>query len=412
MAASDGVAVATQPADRILERRWSGLLVPLAIYAVARALSAIAFLWAAPSQIATDALRTDAGRRFYFVYAATAADPSYGELMTNWDGQWYQYIATEGYIPGSQSVTPQSGWAWAFPPGYPMLVGGLMRLTGLPFTVVGPTLSLVLGAAAMVVLYTLLRRSGGSFLAVTGVATTAFFVSAPLFQAAYSESLAFLLLASVLLSAARGRWWLASALTVALALVRLVTPPLAVIALVVLARRFKDGQRSIRDLAGPVVWGLTAAAGPFIWPTVSRRLLGSGSVEGTGRAERSLSGFGFGWFSSFAALSPWLVIPLVVIVVLLVRIMTDPTKRFWGVEVRTWGWTYPLFVMLVTSAMSGFIRYLLLAFPLGLPLAGGHEAPPRRRVVLLVVACVGLQLLQVLWIRYVWVVEYGDSLVP
>ena len=81
-----------------------------------------------------------------------------------------------------------------------------------------------------------------------------------------------------------------------------------------------------------------------------------------------------------------------------------PTKRSLGEGVRTWGWSYPLFDLLVTS-LNGALRYLLLAFPLGLPLAGPRDArPTQARMALLVVACVALQAPPVVWIKCVFVV--------
>ena len=377
------------------------VLAPLGIYALARMLSAVALLWASRYQPATAPYRAEEVRNGYlFVFSDTPPNPSYGQLMTNWDGQWYEFIATDGYIPSAQGVSPESSWAWAFPPGYPETVGLLMRLTGLPFTVVGPTLSLLLGAAAMVVMYRLLHARGGASLALTGVATTSFFISAPLLQAAYSESMALLLVVSILWACSRQRWWLATLLTLALSFVRLVTPPLAVLAFLGVVQQIRSGRTSLRNLAGPSVLGMVALAGPFIWPTISQRLLDAGGVGRADRAGAAARGFTFGWFGSFAQLSPWLLLPLALAVVLLVRVTAGPGTAYWGSESRAWGWSYPLFLLLVTGPTAGFIRYLLLAFPLGLPVAGSGGPLTRRRIWILVTTCVVLQMAQVVWIRY------------
>ena len=78
-----------------------------------------------------------------------------------WDGQWYRVIAEEGY----PRVLPRVGHGgidmnpWAFFPVFPLTAGAIMTVTGLPFVVVGPVLSTLIGFAAMFLLFKLVDEA-------------------------------------------------------------------------------------------------------------------------------------------------------------------------------------------------------------------------------------------------------------
>jgi hypothetical protein len=362
----------------------SWLWMPLAIFALARTVSAVFLISASRGQEATATLaRGGDALAGYFVYAPKPADPGYLGMVTNWDGQWYQWIATAGYLTPEVDASPEAAWAWAFPPGYPATVRAVMEVTGWSFPAAAAVTSTTLGAIAMVLLFRLLEGSGGRWVAVVGVSATSFFVSAPLLQVAYSESLALLLLVGVLLLLRRRRWLGAAVVVLLLSTVRLISPPLALVGLAVLWHDIRrSGRRTPAELIRAGVFVLTCAAGPFLWSKVASRLLDV-SVSGASRADDQFSRFTLGWFGTFAgALPVALAVPILAalagIVVLLARIASGPGAAAWGPEVRAWCWAYPLYVLAVTPPTTGFIRYLLLAFPLALPLAGGPGGDPRR----------------------------------
>jgi hypothetical protein len=90
----------------------------LAVYAAARLLSAVVLLVAARAQAAN---------------GWTGAAPGYVDYTgLMWDATWYRTIAEQGYpatLPvGADGLVQQN--AWAFFPLFPMLVRGLMTLTG------------------------------------------------------------------------------------------------------------------------------------------------------------------------------------------------------------------------------------------------------------------------------------------
>jgi hypothetical protein len=196
----------TDVSKRPRQTRWGPrkplpfqLWFPLSFYAVSRVISA-AYMFAA----------IGLGHR------------SYGDQATSWDGQWYRLIATTGY-PSSLpiGVNGQMGQnAWAFSPGYPLIVRALMAVTGSDFSVIAPSLSLVLGAAAMVVVFVLLERAVSHFFAWACVILTCTFMAARAFQLAYAESLALLLVAGALLMLRERKYVAVAVLLLLLALTR------------------------------------------------------------------------------------------------------------------------------------------------------------------------------------------------
>ena len=149
---------------------------------------------------------------------------TYGSVASTWDGQWYLGIATHGYPttiprdPGGHTLQNP----WGFYPAYPFIVGAIMRISGLAFTVVAPILSFILGAGAVIVLYRLINQASGRLAASATVLLTCTYMAAPAMQIAYTESLALLLVCAVLLLLRNRRYgWLVPVLLM-LALTRAV----------------------------------------------------------------------------------------------------------------------------------------------------------------------------------------------
>lgn len=354
----------------------------------------------------------------YFVSQPTGPSPGYLAVISNWDGQWYRSIATKGYqLPTSGSTsTHDTLWAWAFPPGFPFTVRGLMSLTHLSFPTTATILNLAAGGAAMLILYRLLERTGGCRLAASAVALTCCFITAPLLQAAYSESLALLLVLAVLLCIQRHRYAAALPLVAALSFTRLITPPLAVVTVVHAFLRLRQkapGRRiSRRDLVLLALLTAESVAGIWAWSFIAGLIAGreTGATSRVVSATHSLS---LGWFTGLYDLLGWPgVVLLLAVVALLIAAAISPHTQDWGIEARTWLWAYPLYILCVTPVTSGILRYLLLAFPIHLLLVGsaaGDRALPTnvRRTVLrlapvVVASAVGL------WTQYYWI---GHSLV-
>ena len=144
----------------------------------------------------------------------------------HWDGRHYQSIATEGYtFVGADYPTV------AFFPLYPLLIRLAMPLTGGSVALAALLVSHVALFAALLLLYDLLAHDFGPTVAWRTILLLLVFPTSLFFGAAYSESLALLLVVAVLGALRRRHWWLAGVAGGLLALARLpgimLTPLLA-----------------------------------------------------------------------------------------------------------------------------------------------------------------------------------------
>ncbi len=152
-------------------------------------------------------------------------------LLGSWDGVWYRRIATFGYDPGLAH-----GNSPAFFPLWPALLRGASALfPGVPLTLVGSLLAQLLFLAALCVVHRLVADRLGEPAARRTTFAIAFFPTAHVFSAVYTESLFLLLTASAFLLAHRGRYGAAAAVGALAALTRptgvLLAPALALQAL-------------------------------------------------------------------------------------------------------------------------------------------------------------------------------------
>ena len=381
-----------------------GIAYSLTVFAATRLIDALLFLAAAPRQQALAPGRKSG----YFAAEPLPAHPGYLQLLTNWDGQWYQSIARHGYpslTGGGSSIDAQQ--AWAFPPGFPLLTRAVMAL-GVSFPIAALLLNLACGAAAMVLLFALVERRNGRFAAATAVATTCCFITAPLLQVAYSESLALLLLLLVLTALVGRRYGWATLAVVGLSLVRIITPPLAIVVAAHWFVRRRQSPISRRDKASLAVLCLGSLIGGGLWTVISW-LLSQHASRATTRTAGPFAGNN--WFVQAYGLLGW---PGLVFVCLLalcpLLLARRPAAQGWDVELRTWLWCYPIYILAVTPITTGVLRYLLLGFPFGLLLAGTTRAgrSRRSRVVLVALCCLLGVALQAWWIAHSFVVRPGS----
>lgn len=371
--------------------RRFGLWFPLAVFAVTRLVTVLIVLVVQSRQLALPA--SNGILRIMF---PTEAAPGYWTVMGNWDGQWYREIATHGYptvLPriadGSIDMNP-----WAFFPVYPLAVGGMMRVTGLGFYVAGGLLSMLLGATAMVVLFRLVDRTVGRWEAVVAVVGLCTFISAPILQAVYTESLAVLLVAVLLtLIRARRYWWVAGVLVV-LALSRNVVAamaPVIIAHLVVrwhqepdLSRRTKGGLLALAGFAG----ALTA-----LWPGIIGAVTGvPNAYTQTLVAWRVSSDIQLNsWWNYLLLAYGWIgaVAGVVAVGVFAWFMLTHRTWR-WGPEIWGWAGAYPAYQLLVTQPGSSRLRYAILAFPFTLLIAWFLGLPWWHRWRVLLLGLVGV----------------------
>lgn len=340
--------------------------------------------------------------------------PGYLGLITNWDGQWYERIATNGYhLPLAGDPNGKDALkAFAFLPMFPTVVGAMMTVTGLSFGVCATIMNLVAGGAAMVVMFALVERTAGRFAATVTVLFTNGFLAAPLFQAAYSESIALLLVCTVLLLIARRHYGLAVAAVILLSLTRLVTPPLAIVVIVHAVVRYRGrAQDPIRraEIAAMALLVVASAASVSLWSTITNAITSGVKATGANRGSvtNAVVAGRFGWFTNaYEHLGLIGVGGVALLVVLFVVLALSPLSRTWGTEVRTWFAIYPIFLLFVAGVHAGVFRYMLLAFPLALLMIGSPEpgSIPRKRAALVVTVCVVSLALQIPWVSHALVV--------
>lgn len=375
--------------------RWAW---PLGVYALSRGFTLLLVLTTARErQVALPGLPGlwPGGR--------SPVPPSYWDVMASWDGQYYWSIATQGYASTAYSPAGEPvQTTLAFFPAYPMLVRGVIALTGLSFPVAASVTSSVLGAAAVVVVFELVRHRLGIATARGAVVLLCCFISAPILQAAYTESLALLLVASGLSLLARRRYAALLPVLVLLGLTRNVVLAMVPVILVHgwhLRRRGELDARTTGLLAGAAVTAIVSAGA---WPLLAA------VVTGEPRAYLDTVTAWDGYTGSIvrpplvvAVLDsgPAAVLLCAAVAATLVVALARRSARDWGPELWGWAVSYLTYIVLTVGATPSWMRYLLLAFPLALLVA--HGRPGRARVVAVTVAAgVGLAC------QVVWVTQY------
>jgi hypothetical protein len=375
--------------------------VPLAIFAITRAASGLLIALVARDQISASQLPP------HMPMPTLVDPPSYLHVIANWDGQWYRQIAAHGYphgLPTSHGVVQQS--AWAFYPLFPALVR-LVMTPGLSFGLAASVVSLGCGAAAMCLLYRMLLDRAGHFTAALTVLALNVTVASPILQAAYTESLALLLLLVALWALQQRRYVVFGAAGVALSLTRAITPPLALVAaaVYVVRKRSRDPWPTA-ERPGLVVSGIVVVASSLIWPIV----VGIAAGDPTAYAKTQAA-----WATVAGNdADPWLVSmwhnPAQVFAVVLgvgLLVLICRRARSWPFVLRLWPVPYALFILAVTPATASVLRFSLLA---GAPWWPAPEwsrrlaSPGARAAVVAAVVVLGLAL-QWWWLRTYFVID-------
>ena len=220
-------------------------------------------------------------------YASTH-DSSVSEALTKWDGHWFLGIAEHGYQGVPAGLVDAFGrrteaTAYAFFPGYPLLVAGVAGLPGVSVFGSALALNVVSGVAGAVGLARLGRTVTGS--ARTGLLLVVLFAAAPMgvvLSMTYSEALFCALAVWALVGVLERHWVLTGGCT---ALAGLVRPTAAALVLAVVAAAVVALWRR-RDGRGP--WtavvlaplGLLGYLGWVGWQTGS--LFGWFTLQSTG----------------------------------------------------------------------------------------------------------------------------------
>lgn len=384
-------------------------------------------LWAASSaQAATGPANPEGRPSEYFVHSPAPAAPGLAGVLANWDGQWYERIATEGYPTAAESHSANDAWTWAFPPFFPLMARLVMALTGLGFPVAAVVLNLALGMVATLLLYGLLRPHVGTLVALASALAVNTFMTAPLFTAAYSEPAALVFLLLALCATVTRRYSLALIAVLLLAFTRPIAAPFALVFVAHAAARWRDRRHEPFPRVAQlllVACTVVSLVSPLLWNAVAARLFdaaqplaGRSESAGVSRTASMLGTFEFGWFGGVGRIAGVAGVLLFVAgFTLAVGAAEAAGRRFQlPMELRVWGAAYVVFVVAVTPVTPGLLRYLLLAAPLlvavqVLPLT--WKARRAGLVALCTITAVALWS-QWWWIRYLYILDPAPALLP
>jgi Gpi18-like mannosyltransferase len=133
--------------------------------------------------------------------------------ILRWDSEWYKIIASEGYKYDGDPTWSQTVVFYPLYPTLCRLVSEVLRIDLIDSMLLVANLA---AAAAVLLLFKLVRESFGEHVGLTTVAMISFFPASIFLSAGYTEPLALLLMVSFFLAVARERF-LAAALLAGLA---------------------------------------------------------------------------------------------------------------------------------------------------------------------------------------------------
>ena len=391
--------------------QWVGWWLPLAIFAISRVIDVILVIAYSHTQGAIIH-----GEKIEYVEEAKfPADPGYLKMLTNWDGQWYQSIAHHGYP--SYLTLDQFGHVqmnqWAFFPLFPALTRLVMFVTADNFALAATIVSTICAGLAMVLLFRMVRESGGLFLATISVVSLSVSPAALVFQAAYSEGPALLLIVTCLWLLRRQKygWLLVAGVTLSLA-----RPVVGALAIVIAIhwfhrRRTDAGFTKRQQIWVAFVCGVIGLSF-FLWIAVCGLVVGhSNAYQLTQDAWA-----GWKWDQTSMRWDSWLygivefkpsgliALGLLIYFIWLVR---RPAASGYGAELRLWAPIYAFYVLAATRVTPSVVRYLMLvAIPWWpVPACADWSLRERRaRIAILLTVLVGV-FLQYAWIESCFVVS-------
>jgi hypothetical protein len=351
-------------AARALQRPVAFLLI---VYAGSRLLALLA-MWVSATWFQTPA-------------GVGHLDPTLGDILGSWDGVWYERIARQGY-PVPLPADPDTGLltysAWAFYPGFPMLVRVLM-LTGLPFLAAAVALNVVLGAVAVLLVWRCLHfalhaqpQPARDRLALAAAALWCLYPATGILLMPYTEALACLLVAGSLLLLMQRRYLAVAAVALALGFTRGVAPALgcAVVAHLVLRWR-EDRAAGTRPLDGDrsragvmvVATAVSSVAWPVLVGVASGLPMAFFDVQAAWGQNPESGPFVLWVAWAWDAHGVVGVLVLLGLVGTYIALVLGRHGAWLAMELRVWALAYPLYLLAVVRPITSMWRFLLLDFP-------------------------------------------------
>lgn len=389
-------------------RRW--WLLPLAIFGASRVVESVLFGFLL--------------RKQHDLFIAPGGGPphSWGhpvtflEGLTNWDGAWYRQIALHGYpqhLPTVHGHVVQN--ALAFYPLFPELARAVMRL-GVSFELAAFLISVVCGGLASCVLFRMVSAHASRFTASMTVLGLMFTPMALIFEAAYTESLALLLLLLALAALGRRRYGWFSVLTLLIAVARPMSLPLALVCGVIWIVRWHRRTEEPFELRERLALGAAAVWAGLsfgIWPAIVGLRTGVLDAYFKTQDAWARSSGQHGWSSWIQqAIHAQSVVSVAVVggvAVVIAAMVSQKAAKAWGLELRTWTWAYPLYILGTARPTTSIFRYLMLTITPLWPVPGLSErAQSARARAGLVALVVVLGLVgQVFWVNAYFVIWSG-----
>ena len=374
----------------------------------------------------------------------------YLPFISTWDSSWYGQIAQSGYpskLPyDSTGAVAQN--PWAFYPLFPLIAGGINRITGIGYYPVAATVALLAGFAAAWVIYLLFTTSlnivgyrdqshgekvseaasstedqkdvktSRHNLALWAVAAVAFLPVAPVLQVPYAESLNLVFLVWVLLLMMRKQYLLMMPVALLACLSRPVGVPLGATAglwwfacLITEAKAQQQRRQRGEDQEGfesvflrslpQLGSALFICFCALIWPIYAWQITGRiDAYTATETAWRQ---------GDLAPVAPWisqgiayfgyftiLLFPL--LIVGYAAFLASPlVKRVLASPIILWCACYGAYLLIFLNPQSSTFRLLLPLFPLMLPIVAISSSRAYRWLLIGSGA-----LLQLVWVGWLW----------
>lgn len=392
----------------------------LLVWAGTRVVATSAFLWAASIQ----------GTPFYW-YPQTG-HPGYFDFLNIWDVEWYQriFIGGIGHEPGYPSVLPTypdgsvKQNAWAFMPGFPMLVRLFTFITGgaIEWKYLAPTISLILSFALALMIYKVLNLKLDSATSLWAVTLFGFWCASAVLQTGYAETLGFLLLAGGLYYLMQHRYLAALPWLVALSITRPGMVSFAAMLAGMWIVRLIKARRGGPEFEALERWQLGALTAVstllgLAWPVVAWITTGrSDAYTATELAWRVVTPHPHlqlfeGWLSLGASIWGDFWAPMFVMLAMAFAawLLFRRSTGVLGNELRLWTAAYLLYLFLVFNPQSSTFRILMPAFPLIGAFAYWSRNWPKTGKWLLLV---GLTISQLVWLAVCWVYVNPDFTPP
>ncbi|MBM6405961.1 hypothetical protein JQN72_17095 [Phycicoccus sp. CSK15P-2] len=300
----------------------------------------------------------------YQAIAALAFDSAgvgSAEARSQWDAHAYVWIAGHGYPP--ETTWNPDGAYFAFYPLFPALIRAGVLLTGLAPEPVAVAVSLGCATVAVGVLGRWLHGVGSAAAALAAVVALLAWPASPVFQLAYTEGLAVLLLVLSWMFVTKERDGWAVVCILALSLTRGLALPLcaAVATHLWTTGRLRPGHHP-RGAVGVLA---AAVVGVLLWPVLAGVLAGDVGVYWSSHVAFAPDGLPQSVLEAglrHPEIAVLVVLFLAMTTILAVKLLPEWTPPV----VRWWCAVYPVYLVVGSLVTPSIVRYLLLLFPLGL----------------------------------------------